>query len=61
MARQLLVCDYRDGITNVGPMSSAQRTVVREGLFSLAELMRMEPLRIEGAPLEEFPEEAGKG
>jgi type I restriction enzyme M protein len=53
---QILVCDYRDGITNVGPMSNAQRTVVREGLFSLAELMRVEPLRIEGAPLQEFPE-----
>jgi type I restriction enzyme M protein len=56
---QILVCDYRDGITDIGPMSTVQRTVVREGLYSLAELMRVETLRIEGAPLEEFREGDG--
>jgi type I restriction enzyme M protein len=44
----ILVCSYRAGVTRVGPLSSAQRDVVREGLFSIAELMRSEPLRIEG-------------
>ncbi len=29
----------------------------REGLYSLAELMRVEPLRIEGAPRREFSED----
>lgn len=46
---EILVCEYRDGITKVGPLASAQRSVVRQGLFSVAELMRSEPLRIEGA------------
>ena len=44
----ILVCSYRGGVTRIGPLSSAQRDVVREGLFSVAELMRSEPLRIEG-------------
>ncbi len=56
---QILVCEYRSGITNIGPMSDEQRTVVREGLFSLAELMRTEPLRIEGTPAPELPEDDG--
>jgi type I restriction enzyme M protein len=42
------VCSYRGGVTRIGPLSSAQRDVVKEGLFSVAELMRSEPLRIEG-------------
>ncbi|WP_437939297.1 N-6 DNA methylase [Sorangium sp. So ce341] len=45
---EILVCSYRDGVTQIGPLSSAQREVVRQGLFSVAELMRSEPLRIEG-------------
>ncbi|WP_437578530.1 N-6 DNA methylase [Sorangium sp. So ce887] len=45
---EILVCSYRDGVTQIGPLSSAQRDVVRQGLFSVAELMRSEPLRIEG-------------
>jgi type I restriction enzyme M protein len=45
---EILVCSYRDGVTQLGPLSSAQREVVRQGLFSVAELMRSEPLRIEG-------------
>jgi type I restriction enzyme M protein len=45
---EILVCDYTDGATRIGPLSSAQRQLVREGLFSVAELMRSEPLRIEG-------------
>lgn len=44
----ILVCSYRDGISRIGPLASSQREVVREGLFSVAELMRSEPLRIEG-------------
>lgn len=45
---EILVCDYRDGVTNVGPLEDSQRTLVRDGLMSAAELMRSEPLRIEG-------------
>ncbi|WP_437729439.1 N-6 DNA methylase [Sorangium sp. So ce861] len=45
---EILVCSYREGVTQIGPLSSAQREVVRQGLFSVAELMRSEPLRIEG-------------
>jgi type I restriction enzyme M protein len=47
---EILVCDYRDGITHVGPLESAQRKLVKDGLLSVAELMRSEPLRIEGMP-----------
>jgi len=47
---EILVCSYRNGITRIGPLASAQRAVVKEGLFSVAELMRSEPLRIEGEP-----------
>ena len=35
-------------VTDIGPLASAQRDLVRQGLFSVAELMRSEPLRIEG-------------
>ena len=45
---EILVCDYRSGVTRIGPMDSEQRQIVREGLFSVAELMRTTPLRIEG-------------
>jgi predicted ATPase len=45
---EILVCSYRDGATKIGPLAKQQREVVRQGLFSLAELMRSEPLRIEG-------------
>ncbi len=45
---EILVCSYREGVTNIGPLASAQREIVRQGLFSVAELMRSEPLRIEG-------------
>jgi type I restriction enzyme M protein len=34
----------------VGPLEKAQRRLVKEGLLSAAELMRSEPLRIEGMP-----------
>jgi type I restriction enzyme M protein len=44
---EILVCDYQNGITTIGPLATAQRRVVREGLFSVAELMRSEPLRID--------------
>ncbi len=45
---ELLVCSYRRGTTRIGPLAQAQREIVREGLFSLSELARSEPLRIEG-------------
>jgi type I restriction enzyme M protein len=45
---EILVCSYREGVTRIGPLSSKQREGVRQGLFSLAELMRSEPLRMEG-------------
>jgi type I restriction enzyme M protein len=44
----ILVCDYVDGATRIGPLAETQRQLVRDGLFRLAELMRSEPLRIEG-------------
>lgn len=44
---QILVCEYDAGTTNVGLLDPVQREVVRDGLFSLAELMRSEPLRID--------------
>lgn len=47
---EILVCDYRDGITNVGSLETEQRKLVKDGLLSVAELMRSEPLRIEGMP-----------
>jgi len=45
---EILVCQYRDGVTSLGPMASEQRELVRSGLFKVSELMRSEPLRIEG-------------
>ncbi|HEX8699444.1 MAG TPA: AAA family ATPase, partial [Myxococcaceae bacterium] len=45
---ELLVCSYRNGTTRIGPLATAQREIVRERLFSLSELARSEPLRIEG-------------
>ncbi len=45
----ILVCEYANGTTRVGPLASAQRALVREGLYSTAELMRAEELRREGA------------
>jgi type I restriction enzyme M protein len=44
---EILVCEYARGVTSIGPLASAQRAVVRDGLFSVAQLMRSEPLRIE--------------
>jgi type I restriction enzyme M protein len=43
---EILVCEYAQGVTKVGPLDEKQREIVREGLFSLAELMRSEPLRM---------------
>lgn len=45
---EILVCRFEDGVSRIGPLADAQREVVRRGLFSLAELVRSEPLRIEG-------------
>jgi predicted ATPase len=45
---EILVCDNRQGATRIGPLASEQRQLVREGLFSAAELMRTTSLRIEG-------------
>ncbi len=47
-AEEILVCDYRKGVTEVGPLDEDQRKLVRDGLFSASELMRSEPLRIQG-------------
>jgi type I restriction enzyme M protein len=47
---EILVCHYRDGVTRVGPLARAQREIVNEGVLALSELMRSEPLRIEGEP-----------
>jgi type I restriction enzyme M protein len=47
---EILVCEYAQGVTSIGPLASAQRAVVRDGLFSVAQLMRSEPLRIERTP-----------
>jgi type I restriction enzyme M protein len=46
---EILVCEYVDGVTRIGPLADEQRTIVRKGLFSAAELMRTEDLRREGA------------
>ncbi|MEN9579418.1 MAG: hypothetical protein RJA70_2427 [Pseudomonadota bacterium] len=45
---EILVCKYSEGTTKIGPLAEAQRKIVRDGLFSVAELMRTKPLRIEG-------------
>lgn len=45
---EILVCDYRKGVTEVGPLDQRQRKLVRDGLFSISEIMRAEPLRIDG-------------
>jgi type I restriction enzyme M protein len=45
---EILVCDYRKGVTDVGPLDQRQRKLVRDGLFSISEIMRAEPLRIDG-------------
>ncbi|HEX8434800.1 AAA family ATPase [Archangium sp.] len=47
---EILVCQYRGGATRVGPLARAQRELVNEGILALSELMRSEPLRIEGEP-----------
>lgn len=47
-AEEIMVCDYRRGVTKVGPLDEKQRELVRDGLFSASELMRSEPLRIQG-------------
>ena len=47
---EILVCRYQNGLTRVGPLAASQREVLSEGLFSLSELIRSEPLRIEGEP-----------
>ena len=47
---EILVCDYAGGTTSIGPLSTVQREIVKEGLFSVAELMRSERLRIENTP-----------
>jgi len=52
---EILVCLYRDGRTRIGPLASEQRTIVKDGLFSVSELMRTEPLRIEGEPIPTVP------
>lgn len=53
---EIQVCQYEDGVTKIGPLSSAQRDLVRQGLFSVAELMRADELRREGAPPRVVPD-----
>ncbi len=53
---EILVCDYRKGVTEVGPLDDRQRDLVRDGLFSISEIMRSEPLRIQGARPESVEE-----
>lgn len=48
---EILVCDYRTGVTRIGRLATSQRDIVRKGLFSVTQLMRSEPLRIEGDEL----------
>lgn len=45
----ILVCDYREGLTRIGPLAESQRSLVRKGLFTTADLMRSEDLRLEGS------------
>ncbi|MBK9758323.1 MAG: AAA family ATPase [Nannocystis sp.] len=45
---EILVCDYHKSATEVGPLDKGQRKLVRDGLFSISEIMRAEPLRIDG-------------
>lgn len=54
---EILVCAYRDGLTHVGPLASEQRQLVRDGLFSVADLMRSDDLRMEGEPPAAIPPE----
>ncbi len=48
----ILVCRYENGRTLVGPLARSQQALVREGLFTVAELVRSEDLRIEGCEVE---------
>ena len=45
--REIIVCEYEHGATKLGELARAQRELIREGLFSLAELVKAEPLRRE--------------
>ncbi len=47
----ILVSKLVNGLTKIGPVEENQKNLVRDNLFSLAELMRTEPLRIEGEVL----------
>lgn len=57
---EILVCDYRQGVTEIGPLAEEQRKLVKDGLLSVAELMRSEPLRIEGSPPAVVPPEEAR-
>lgn len=56
---EILVCEYREGSTVIGALARTQRNVVRQGLFSLSELMRSEPLRIEASDPPTRPKRTG--
>lgn len=59
---ELLVCEYHDGETAIGKLAEAQRAIVREGLFSVADLMRSEPLRIESSkPVKKARKKGSRG
>jgi type I restriction enzyme M protein len=44
----IFVADYREGVTTIGPLAEKQRRAVREGLLTVAELVRTDELRAEG-------------
>jgi type I restriction enzyme M protein len=44
----ILVADYHDGVTSIGPLAEKQHRVVREGLLTVSELVRTDALRREG-------------
>lgn len=46
---EILVCEFREGITEIGPLAREQRRLVKDGLFTVAELMRSDELRIDGS------------
>lgn len=50
-AESIRVCEYDEGVTRVGPLSAGQREILARGLYTAAELMRIDELRREGGPV----------
>lgn len=53
---EILVCEYEDGVTKIGELDQGQRQLVRDGLFTIAEIMRSDELRREGARPRSVPD-----